>query len=1022
MNSFSGTTDNSNTLEHRENIEDAAAFAACIDLTRETLNFDASGGAVLEVGVSTTGGAWDYETAKDWINIERDGDTLKVDLEDNTEAAGRSCSIFVDGCTTKEIVIFQQGTSDLCDVVLNPAELVYGAAGGVKNVNISTSGDWSALSLREWITATKTSNNNVAIDLEPLPSGTTTRECTVVIEGCVDKPIRIVQSADGDVCTLTVSESNIQLNAEGTGSESVTVTSSEAWTLTGVPAGGWLTADVTDSGIVFSANEANTSTDSRTVTVTVDGCIDNTITVTQAGATVVTPCTLTVSNDDLTFAATGEAVQTITVTTTESDWTAEPLEPWVIATKVGDDTIEIYVQDNPEGLGERECTVRVNGCEVKEISLLQEANTGNPDPVCSVDVDENELTYGAEGGTQTITVTASDTDWVPVSMREWIRVETNGNEVSIILDPLGEGEDTRECTVVIDGCEDKEIIIIQEAEAAGCSVTTSETLLTFGAEGGEQSFTVESTEPWSATPVSPWVSIKSIVGNTVTVEVQPNDEADAEERDCGIVIEGCELVNVDLTQAAPGTECSVTIANATEEFAQAGETKAIAIASIESWTASLSDDSWLTIQGETAGTLTLQAAENTGADARTVIVTITGCEEQTFTVTQPGFVAPACEFTLPSTSYDVVQAGETLTVTIDTNNTVDSVTIEDESWVTYGLSGNTLTLVVSPNNASEARTNTVTVAGCETGSFTIVQAGTEEVPCSVVAPASFDFVPQGETETILVTISGDWDITVSNDAFFTATKNADNTGIIVSAEPNNSGIALSGSITINACENAIISVTQLPLETPGAFQYIRVTVNGVTDGLDELFISDFMVGDENEDFRSVSQGVWRILAPPNGEGLPNTRVLAIPAENAITPDRFRVVLAGGIGLAPDNFTIELSEDGENYETIYAQTEFAPRADEYDTSEQYTVLFEDQAPVTDEFEVRIATENSTETFTVQSSEENAIIMVYDGIGKFLYEKQITGFREVIDNKSLASGVYFIMVTTGNETVTKRWVVK
>lgn len=136
----------------------------------------------------------------------------------------------------------------------------------------------------------------------------------------------------------------------------------------------------------------------------------------------------------------------------------------------------------------------------------------------------------------------------------------------------------------------------------------------------------------------------------------------------------------------------------------------------------------------------------------------------------------------------------------------------DASWVTVlnteGTASEDIRIRVSSNNEDSDRSGTITVsAGNLSKKLTIHQYGNEVA--GFVSPSSLDFSTYGETRTVSVTSSGEWDVTdVQGDWFEIEIKGS---SVVVTSGVNYSGKTLTGSFTVSlkdGSRSAKIPLTQ----------------------------------------------------------------------------------------------------------------------------------------------------------------------------------------------------------------------
>ena len=188
-------------------------------------------------------------------------------------------------------------------------------------------------------------------------------------------------------------------------------------------------------------------------------------------------------------------------------------------------------------------------------SEINEDN-GNPqdEPVYEISISSKDLTFGAEGGDQSVTVTSSE-DWYLDGESDWCKVSTsygsNGDKVTFSADPYENTNEERTATFTFYcGDKDVELVVTQEAKVYSISVEPKE--LTFEVEGGEKEITITSSDNWNLSYVPEWITLSEDGGENgaiITVTVEYNDETDTRSGDI-LFICGDKDTKVSVTQQA----------------------------------------------------------------------------------------------------------------------------------------------------------------------------------------------------------------------------------------------------------------------------------------------------------------------------------------------------------------------------------------------------------------------------------------------------------------------------------------
>ncbi len=249
-----------------------------------------------------------------------------------------------------------------CPPTVSPTTQSFSGAGGSVTATITAAAGcaWTSVSNDSWITVTTgaagsgsgSTTLNVAAN-----AGSTSRTGSITIGTTT---FTVTQA--GTPCTFTLSPTSQSFTAVG-GSITVNVTTTASCTWSATSGATWVTisnaANRTGSGSVVITAAANTTTQSRTATLTIAG---KSFSVTEQAGT----CTYTVSPQTVTVSAAG-ASGTINVTTLSTcAWTSSSGIPWISLTagRTGSGSVSYTISANT-GTTTRSGTVTVAGVSVR---------------------------------------------------------------------------------------------------------------------------------------------------------------------------------------------------------------------------------------------------------------------------------------------------------------------------------------------------------------------------------------------------------------------------------------------------------------------------------------------------------------------------------------------------------------------------------------------------------------------------------------------------------------------------------
>jgi hypothetical protein len=234
----------------------------------------------------------------------------------------------------------------------------------------------------------------------------------------------------------------------------------------------------------------------------------------------------------------------------------------------------------------------------------------------------------------------------------------------------------------------------------------------------------------------------------------------------------------------------------------------VSVESNATWTSS-STANWLTITPKSAngnGDLSIKSESNTTTTARTATVSITLTDGTTKTVTVSQ-AAGVPVITVPTTTVSLAKTATASNVAITSNTTWNATT--DGNWLTLspanGNGDGTISVTPSANPTTIARTATVTITSPDgtTKTVTISQAGAD--PIITLQKTTISFTDTASTDSVIITSNGPW--SANSDVSWLSvspTSGSGNDTIIITAEPNTTGIARTGTVTISSDASVVL--------------------------------------------------------------------------------------------------------------------------------------------------------------------------------------------------------------------------
>ncbi len=493
-------------------------------------------------------------------------------------------------------------------------------------------------------------------------------------------------------------------------------------------------------------------------------------------------CAVSVSDSDLNFDKDGGS-QSITVSSPQN-WTASDNKSWITTSKSGS-TLTISVSSYT-GTESRTGTVTISGCQNRTISITQ---TGNQP--CTLTVSKSSHDFGPSA--DDVIITVSTTEAFTVSDNAgFITTSVSGDEVTISVNE-NTGTTSRSGVVTISGCETEQVAINQS-----------------GVVPSGQS-------PFLGTNFQIPGKIEAEFYDNGGQGVAYNDDAN---KNGDLSFRPADNVDVFAKPAASnGRSIGFSKAGEWVEFTADIETGNYDLIFSYSSGASAQGDLKISIDGSELTTIT--NILNTGGWTQFTTVTaadidITGGDDKVIRleyVNNGGFDmdaiefvkndGPPCTLALSSSSANVSADGNTTSFMVTTSEAF-SVS-EQMNWISTSTNGNTVSVTVSENTSTSARSGMITVAGCETKTFMINQAGAIPVCEFSVSKTSHAFSSAAGSTSVVVTSNESF--TVSDNAGFISTSTNGST-VTISVNANGSTNSRSGVVTINGCASETIAITQ----------------------------------------------------------------------------------------------------------------------------------------------------------------------------------------------------------------------
>ena len=479
----------------------------------------------------------------------------------NPTTSTRSGAITIGG---RPFNVTQTGQS--CTYSISPANTSVPASAATGNFNVTALAGcaWTAASSGGWITitsgATGSGNGPVGFSVAANPN-VAGRSGSISVSG---QTYTINQA--GVVCTPTLNPLSSSVGAGGSTGNSVSVTIPAACQWTATSNAQWLSvtngASGTGSGSVVFNIAANTSTSSRSASLTIAGQPFN---VSQAGLT----CTYTVTPTNAPAPNTAGTGSVSVAAATGCNWQASSSVAWLTVTSgasgSANGSVNYSFVANPTTQS-RQGVLTVAG---QPVNITQAAG-------CGYSITPASASVTAAAGSGTINVTAGGTcAWSATSPVQWITFTApasgSGNGSVGYNVAANTNSSSRSATITVAG---QPFVVTQAGAACDATLNPASQNFTVAGGNGGTAVTVPAGCTWSAVPSAAWITV--LTGATgsgngnVTYSVTANPNGTTRN---GTIAIGGKLLNVTQDAAA----CTSTVSSTSESFESTGGTRSVSV-------------------------------------------------------------------------------------------------------------------------------------------------------------------------------------------------------------------------------------------------------------------------------------------------------------------------------------------------------------------------------------------------------------------------------------------------------------
>jgi len=834
--------------------------------------------------------AWSVASGAGWItftpNSGTGSNTFSANIVANPDTLPRSTIIVVTGTgtlpTTDTITVTQAGRAVLTNLSVNPTSWSPGANATQTSIGVVLSGDypnshWTVSSNQTWLTPAPTSGNGSGSFIASVTSNTDAnyRSGILTIVSSATTPdtiqIQVIQSGTGPVTQMNVTPNSFDAPyTSGSSNVSVTILGTNpnaSWTTSANV--GWLSATPSSStgGQNVAVNyAANTDTATRVGTLTFTGTgttpTTRTVTVTQTGRPPIS--TLEITPASIVQSANGQTdsiLVTIGGDILTAAWHVTSSANWLSANPTGRSGTGTFAATSTGNFGAnpRNGYLVVTGTGTVPVTdTLFVTQAGRTSTTLTVSPTTINQVYSASQTPVTVTIAGANPNsaWTVASDAGWLTTSTAGG--------TGSGSFNAIFTANAD------------------TISRSATLIVTGTGTTPTADTIIVTQ--AGRPVSTTLVVNPNVWNPTSVAGQTS---------FGVTITGDHL----------GAH----------------------------WTVQ-SNAAWLTpapTNGNGNGSFIASVTANTDTTYRTGVLSIhanTATPDTIrITVVQAG-TGPVTQLNVTPTSANVPNtAGQSqIGITITGSNLSASTTVtSNATWLTANpATGNgtrNFDGIYTANPDTSSRLGTLTITGVGTTPLTrtvvFTQAGRPPLTNMTVSTQSLVVGANGQTDSVLVTISGDnpsatWHAVSNATTWLTvnpSTRNGSNTFAIISAlnfgnNSRNGYVVVTGTGTTPLTDT--IFVTQAGRNTT-TMTVSPATINAPNVAGQTPVNITIAGANPTAAWTAVSGATWLTLSVGSGAGSGSFN--AIYAANTDTLPRSANIIIIGTGTTPATDTVHVNQ-------------------------------------------------------------------------------------------------------------------
>ena len=612
--------------------------------------------------------------------------------------------IALAGCSDSNVPASYHASLSGHSLNISKNQLSFESNGGVENVTVQANNvAWRFSGLPEWLNASPmsgSSTSSVSFTASENLATDTARTAMFYLESAdAGWSYKTMVSATQKAATSYITPATTTLTFQGSGgSQTINVISNVEWKAT--TSASWAKAEASADGKSLNVSvDENPSDASRSAIITLSSTngITASVNITQE------PAGVEGTTETLEFEKEGGS-KTISITA-DAAWEIKTSDSWITvepsAGEAGSHTLSITTSEN-NSTSDRNGYVYVNigGSSKLQVPIVQKG--------LYIEVSPAALRFSADEETNQLEI-KSNTDWSITSIPDWLTTSTmtgNNTQTISLTAQSNTSASSRSGKIKIEK-EGMTLSATVDVQQDGLDLSVDYTSLQFDDKASTQEVVINTISSWAASSSEGWINLSQTSGtgkSTLSITVDENMEDGS--RTGSVKIVAGEL-NQTITITQQGKYFNISETDKT--FTSKGGTLQISFSTNNSWTATASDASWLTLSstsGSGDAVIDITASDNASMKARECVVTITPSSGQgaKVNVKQEGryLRVNTTNVTFPH------EGGSSDIIYVDTDGSYEITT--NENWLSINtINSNSFTIVADQNEGSN-RTGTVYVA------------------------------------------------------------------------------------------------------------------------------------------------------------------------------------------------------------------------------------------------------------------------------------------------------------------------